>query len=569
MLLSVVTGTYNRIDLLRRMVESVRASLYRGIAYEIIVVDGGSQDGTLEWCKVQPDIRLIEHGALLGAIKAFCDGAYAAQGQYVALVNDDVEFIDTSLLRAIAYLETTPTCGAVAFADDRPAQGKPNGYHVQTMSALTPDGKHVHVPYAQVGLFRRWLGDLCGWWGADDEAFKSHTYGGDNYLTARIIEYGYSVDAVQDVRVKDIVARDGLRDLNTRKEIETTQSGGGYYQRYPIPPMLRASTAVDNPQRSGTLRILYLPIFETKVYPHHPVMKRGLREGLQQYGHVVEVDYLNQSFDLCELVHTWQPDILFTQCQRNPIDLTEARKLQPNMLVFNWNGDVYLDALINDETTDWLKANIDVQLVVNATALERYVERGIRAAYWQCGYEPVNEVHTLDKENAPDIIFMGSAYSHKRHDLAQVLVDLPYGVQLIGSGWVNHPEHNGGNTTYEFELSNMLRRAAALEIGDNQYENDLAFVSNRMFDCLAAGGALLLHQHVPCLEEYTGLKAGVHYVEWTDYDDLRGKINYYLNPKHESKRHKIVKQGYNEVKRNHSFEARLKDLFERILPEVL
>src|SRR5690606_2504691 len=104
------------------------------------------------------------------------------------------------------------------------------------MSALTPQGQHIHVPYAQVGLFRRWLGNMCGWWGADDPAFKSHTYGGDNYLTARILEYGYSVDAVDGVRVKDIVARDGLRQHNVAKEQETTGRGGGYYARFPTPP---------------------------------------------------------------------------------------------------------------------------------------------------------------------------------------------------------------------------------------------------------------------------------------------------------------------------------------------
>lgn len=569
MLLSVVTGTYNRIDLLRRMVESVRRCLYRGLAYEIVVVDGGSTDGTIEWCKTQSDIHLIEQGELLGAIRAFTDGCYVARGKYVALVNDDVEFIDSSLLRAIAYLETVATCGAVAFADDRQAVGKPAGFHVQTMSALTPTGEHIHVPYAQVGLFRRWLGDLCGWWGADDPAFKSHTYGGDNYLSARIIEYGYSVDAVADVRVKDIVARDGLREINITKEKETLEQGGGYYQRFPIPPMLRTAPRIDNLNQCNGLRILYLPIFESRIYPHHPYMKRGLREGLQAYGHVLEVDYLNTDFDLCELVHNWQPDILFTQCQRNPIDLTQARALQPNMLVINWNGDVYLDALIDDVTLNWLKANVDVQLVVNAKAIERYAQHRITCAYWQCGYEPVTERDSIPADVAPEIVMMGSAYSERRHDLAKMLVELPYKVQLVGTGWVNYPEHNAGNTTYEFELSNAIRRAAKIEIGDNQYPNDLGFVSNRMFDCLAAGGALLLHQHVPMLQEFTGLKAGVHYVEWADDADLRSKIDYYLNPKHEAKRLKIVKQGYTEARANHSFAARLKQLFNEILPSVL
>lgn len=187
MLLSIVTGTYQRLPLLRQMVASVRRSLYRGLQVEFVVVDGGSTDGTIEWCRLQSDIHLIEHGELRGAVRAFTDGAYAAKGSYVLLSNDDVEWIDGSILKALVYLETNPEAGAVAFADDRPATGKAPGFHVQTQTYLK-DGRPVHLPYAQVGLFRRWLGDVCGWWGADDPLFVSHTYGGDNYLSARIAE---------------------------------------------------------------------------------------------------------------------------------------------------------------------------------------------------------------------------------------------------------------------------------------------------------------------------------------------------------------------------------------------
>jgi hypothetical protein len=38
--ISVVTGTYNRLVYLQKMVESVRKSIGRGIPYEIVIVDG-------------------------------------------------------------------------------------------------------------------------------------------------------------------------------------------------------------------------------------------------------------------------------------------------------------------------------------------------------------------------------------------------------------------------------------------------------------------------------------------------------------------------------------------------
>lgn len=565
MLLSVVTGTYQRIDLLKQMVDSVRRYLHYGLSYEVVIVDGGSTDGTIEWCKAQPDIRLIEQGSLKGAISAFCEGAFSARADFVLLANDDLEFIDYSILAALSYLQEHPTCGAVAFADDRPAQSKPSGFNVQTMTVLDLEGKPISIPYAQVGLYRRWLGDLCGWWGAHDPLFKSHTYGGDNYLTARIIEYGYSVDAVQGVRVKDIIAQDSLREHNTRQD----SGPSGYYQRFITPPQMKSRPLVDNPERASGLRTLYLPIFESKVYPHHRAMKRGLREALQRKGPLVEVDYINEPYDLVALVKAWQPHILFTQCQRDLIDLTAARREQPEMLVLNWNGDVYLDALIDTNTLAWLRENVDMQLMVNGAALPTYEQHHIPAAYWQCAYEPVVGNVVVPAEHAPEIVLMGSAYSPKRKELADVLTTLPYTVHLVGTGWVEYPEHNAGNTTYQFEVSNAIRRAAKIEVGDNQYEKDTGFVSNRIFDCLAAGGALLLHQRVERLEEFTGIVEGVHYVAWTDYDDLRKKIAYYLNPKHEAKRAKIVTAAQAYVRECHSFDARLHELFNEILPRML
>src|SRR5690349_16831181 len=105
MLVSIVTGTYNRLPSLQRMVESVRAQMPRHLTYEIVVTDGGSTDGTIPWCESQPDICLIQHGKLLGAIRAFCDGARAAQGDFVIMANDDITFHDMSILRAVAWLE--------------------------------------------------------------------------------------------------------------------------------------------------------------------------------------------------------------------------------------------------------------------------------------------------------------------------------------------------------------------------------------------------------------------------------------------------------------------------------
>jgi glycosyltransferase involved in cell wall biosynthesis len=176
---SIVTGTYNRLASLKRMIESVRRALPRGIAYNFIICDGGSTDGTLEYLSTLPDVHILAHGELKGAIKAFTEAANLSVADYTVLANDDIEFKPNSLLAALRHLETRPTCGAVAFADNRTSivTGDGKEYRVEGMGATLHTGEKVMVPYAQVGMFRTELGRMAGWWGANDAVMsQARTY---------------------------------------------------------------------------------------------------------------------------------------------------------------------------------------------------------------------------------------------------------------------------------------------------------------------------------------------------------------------------------------------------------
>lgn len=554
MLLSIVTGTYNRRSHLIQMVVSARRNIPVGIDYEFVIVDGGSTDGTQAWCKEQPDIKLIEHGELRGAIRAFCDGAKAAQGEYVLLANDDVTFLPGSILSAIVHLETTPACGGVAFADDRPAPSYGPGFKVQTIT-VREGGREVMKPYAQVGLFRKWLGDACLWWGADDPQFAGHTYGGDNYLSARIYEAGYTIDAVDLCKINDHMPADDLRERNHEQE---QQNPGWYYKRYPTPPVV-GSKKVQAPHTSERLRILYLPIYE----PGHGKYKHGLRDALGHVGLVFELDYLNQKYDLPALVEVWQPHLMIMQAHSAtslPLEkLVAARKVKPDMVVVNWNGDVHNVGLIDEAMLVYLM-HVDLQLVVNESVLPIYRQRGIEAAYWQIGFEPTDE---LPEVRSHDVVFLANGYSDERQALASMLTSLPINVGLYGRGW----KWPNGDTTYDFAAGRAIYQRAKIAIGDNQYSDQRGFVSNRLFEALASG-VFLLHQAVPGLEDLTGIREGVHYVEWTDVKDLQAKITYWLNPKRNSKRREIAAAAKAFVEEHHSFEARVKQLFEEILPQL-
>lgn len=554
--ISIVTGTYNRLGHLQQMIASARAAIAPPLTYEIIVVDGGSPDETIHWCKQQPDVKLIEHGALLGGLKAFGDGARAASGSYVILANDDIIFKPGSITRAYVHLQTHPSCGQVAFSDNRAAPGYGNDYHVQT-SPVQIDGQVLNLPYAQVSMTRIWLGDDIGWWGDEHPVMgQGHTYGGDNFLSAGVWERGYTVDAVDGATVDDLVADDLLRAMNTEAE---RARPAVYYKVYSAPPVFNSKPlSVNFPDEQ--LRIMLLTLYE----PGYGKYKAGLRLALERIGQVWEVDYLNEPYNLPEMVAQWQPHLLLTQLHSAEAVTAEAlaaaRSWAPAMTVVNWNGDVYADKLTSPAMLHLLR-HVDLQLVVNQAVIPIYARHGIRSAYWQVAYEPVQE--PLPVVAAHDVVWLANCYSAERRALGDLLRAMGVNVGLYGSGW----HVSNGNTTYNFAAGAALYQRAKIAIGDNQYPDQRGFVSNRLFEALG-NGAFLLQQHVEGLEELTGLKSGQHYVEWHDTEELQALIKYYVTPRKAAERNRIANAGYEFVQQHHSFDARVVQLFEQILPGV-
>jgi len=89
--LSVVTPVFNCLAYSKEMVESLRATLPRDMAHEIILVDDGSTDGTREWLSGLGDpFRVILNERNVGFGAATNRGAAQARGSILALLNNDL-----------------------------------------------------------------------------------------------------------------------------------------------------------------------------------------------------------------------------------------------------------------------------------------------------------------------------------------------------------------------------------------------------------------------------------------------------------------------------------------------
>ena len=106
MKISVVIPTFNRISLVARAIDSVLKQSLN--PYEIIVVDDGSDDGTSEMIQNKyKSIKLIQQQNN-GVSAARNNGIKHAKGDWIALLDSDVEWTEKKLENQVDRLIKTP-----------------------------------------------------------------------------------------------------------------------------------------------------------------------------------------------------------------------------------------------------------------------------------------------------------------------------------------------------------------------------------------------------------------------------------------------------------------------------
>ena len=112
MQVSFVIPLLNNLALTRACVESLQATLPRGLAHEIILVDDGSTDGTRAWLQglsssnglatLAPPFRVVLNERNLGYAVANNRAVALARGKYLALLNNDLVLLPRWLDRVLS-----------------------------------------------------------------------------------------------------------------------------------------------------------------------------------------------------------------------------------------------------------------------------------------------------------------------------------------------------------------------------------------------------------------------------------------------------------------------------------
>jgi len=206
-LISVVVVNWNRKELLRACLESLRAQT--GVAFETIVVDNGSTDGSAAVAE-ELGAKVIRNTENRGFCAANNQGIAAARGEFVALLNNDAE-ADPGWLAAL--LRACSKASDVGMAASKVLVWEDPGRIDKVGHLIFPDGQNrgrgagaidrgqfdceeeVLWPDGCAALYRKSMLDAIG--GFDEDFFA---YGDDAELGLRARIAGwrcvYTPDAV-------------------------------------------------------------------------------------------------------------------------------------------------------------------------------------------------------------------------------------------------------------------------------------------------------------------------------------------------------------------------------------
>lgn len=213
--LVVLVGTYNRLDLLKKVIDSIHAQTT--CSHEIVVIDGGSTDGTIEYLKSRDDVTPVFQGKLLGASRAYNEVWQQVDCKYTCWLSDDTELANGGLDLAVKLLENDPEIGMVGLKTrdvagpwtDVPYTGALSEYGILNCN-------HGVLPMKllrSVGYF--------------NEDYK--TYLIDPDLTASVLSAGKTVVMTKDVCVRH---HREWADENWENKVQGTMQGVNHYQIY-------------------------------------------------------------------------------------------------------------------------------------------------------------------------------------------------------------------------------------------------------------------------------------------------------------------------------------------------
>lgn len=143
-LVSILIVNWNTREAVTSCLDALPSSTNTGLPYEVVVVDNGSVDGSADALERRTDITLIRNDENRGFAEAVNQAYAACSGEFVLLLNSDVDLTPGSLSALVRFLLDHPGVAGVGPLYLNP-DGSPQPFHFRlpTFAALLANGSAV------------------------------------------------------------------------------------------------------------------------------------------------------------------------------------------------------------------------------------------------------------------------------------------------------------------------------------------------------------------------------------------------------------------------------------------
>ena len=197
-LVSVVIPNYNGEIYLKACLEALKKQ--KGVEYEIIIVDNGSEDSDYKWIKTSEQVIFKSLNQNYGFCKAVNEGIKIAQGEYILLLNNDTVVEEGFIKALVETAEQNPKIFSVSsqmikYNDKEIVDDAGDEYTVMGWAYKSGDGelieaysqpRRVFSACAGAALYRKSIFKEIGYF---DENFFAYVEDVDLGYRARIFGY--------------------------------------------------------------------------------------------------------------------------------------------------------------------------------------------------------------------------------------------------------------------------------------------------------------------------------------------------------------------------------------------
>lgn len=276
-------------------------------------------------------------------------------------------------------------------------------------------------------------------------------------------------------------------------------------------------------------------------------------------------------------VRSYKSNIIFDAIKTENIDLTivlhdfltreevlKIKSISKSPIVL-W----FPDAISNFQKSMFFYANYDILFFKDLYLVKQFREELLLNTYYlpQCCNPNKHKIVDLSDEDIGkyqcQITNAGNLYPSRAALLSQLVND--YNIKIWGNLpaiWLDAPELNKivmGEMVYNEEKSKAF--SAARVVLNNLHPAEINGVNKRTFEVPACGG-LQITNYRDCTVDLFDIDKEI--VCYKTFNDLKEKLDYYIDEKNESERQSIIAAGKKKVLAKHTYRHRLNELIETV-----